>query len=252
MLSRILEHKKTEIQNYQKPDDEKLPKRSFYEALKNPNRKLGLIAEVKKASPSKGIIKEDFFPAVHAKQYEAGGADCLSVLTDSAFFKGANHYLSEAKRETALPVLRKDFILDHLQVEESGLIGADAILLIGEALDPALLAELFAHAAELGMDALVEVHSVPVLEKILKQITPDLIGINNRDLATFQTDIKKAGEFKGYIPDGALLVSESGIHSPSDLELVRSHGADAVLVGESLMRQSNQEAAVRELFGVQG
>ncbi|AZB43331.1 indole-3-glycerol phosphate synthase TrpC [Bacillus sp. FJAT-42376] len=249
MLDRILEHKKTEIQTLIQPEDQKLPKRSFYEALKHPNRTVGLIAEVKKASPSKGIIKENFKPEMHAAQYEKGGADCLSVLTDSKFFKGDNAYLSIAKRETNLPVLRKDFIVDHLQVEESDYLGADAILLIGEALDPVYLSELYHHAIERGMDALVEVHSLPVLERILKQITPELIGINNRDLTTFHTDIRRAAEFKGYIPKDSLLVSESGIHTSQDLTLVKEYGAQAVLVGESLMKHQSQEEAVLNLFG---
>ncbi|KZZ86410.1 MULTISPECIES: indole-3-glycerol phosphate synthase TrpC [Bacillaceae] len=249
MLSQILDHKKTEILAYQKPEDQKLPKRPFYQALKNPKRTIGLISEVKKASPSKGIIKDLFSPEIHAKQYELGGADCLSVLTDSKFFKGENSYLSLAKRETSLPVLRKDFIVDHIQIEESDLIGADAILLIGEALDPSLLAELYHHAKERGMDALVEVHSVQILERILKEISPELIGVNNRDLTTFQTDIRRAGEFTGYIPDGSLLVSESGIHTKADLDAVKEFGAHAVLVGESLMRHQDQEQAIRILFG---
>ncbi|MTH52170.1 indole-3-glycerol phosphate synthase TrpC [Bacillus mangrovi] len=249
MLDLILAHKKEELMNYRKREHLGLEKRSFFQALKNPNRITGLIAEVKKASPSKGIIKADFSPETHALQYERGRADCLSVLTDENFFQGRAEYLSSVKRAAGLPVLRKDFIIDHRQVEESDAIGADAILLIGEALDAVLLAELHAHAVESGMDVLVEVHSVQVLEGILKHVTPKLIGVNNRDLRTFQTSIMRVEEFRGLVPEDSLLVSESGIHTPEDIETVRRFGADAVLVGEALMREQDQEQAVRSLFG---
>lgn len=251
MLEQILETKKEEVKTLIMPKNEGLPSRSFLEALKNPHRKLALIAEVKKASPSKGLIKADFHPVAIAKAYEQGGADCLSVLTDSPYFQGKKEYLTEVKKAVNLPVLRKDFIIDSKQIIEAKHIGADAVLLIGEALEPSLLKELYLHAEELGLDVLVEVHDQHHIEQVLNVITPKILGVNNRNLKTFETNIQQLSGMVSSIPKETLLVSESGIYTNDDLDLVQQFGAKAVLVGESLMRKDNQTNAIKELFGEQ-
>jgi indole-3-glycerol phosphate synthase len=249
MLDKIIETKKEEIKKLNLPDDEKLPRLSFYDALKTPNRELGLIAEVKKASPSKGLIKADFHPVEIALAYEKGGADCLSVLTDTPYFQGKREYLTSVKKAVNLPILRKDFIIDHIQIDEANRIGADAILLIGEALEPTLLKELYQYALQLNLDILVEVHDQETLEKVLKVITPKILGVNNRNLKTFETNIGQLEEMASSIPKDTLLVSESGLYTRNDLNLVQQYGAKAVLVGESLMRKDDQALAIKELFG---
>jgi len=251
MLEQILETKKEEVKTLIIPKNEGLPSRSFLEALKNPNRRLALIAEVKKASPSKGLIKADFHPVSIAKAYEQGGADCLSVLTDSPYFQGKKEYLTEVKKAVNLPIIRKDFIIDSKQIIEAKHIGADAVLLIGEALEPSLLKELYIQAEELELDVLVEVHDQYHLEQVLNVITPKILGVNNRNLKTFETNIKQLSGMVSSIPKETLLVSESGIYTNDDLELVQQFGAKAVLVGESLMRKDNQTNAIKELFGEQ-
>lgn len=252
MLNRIIEKKREYVSKMVLPEDVKLVKRSFKKALLSPNRFVALIAEVKKASPSKGVIKADFQPEEIAKAYERANADCLSVLTDEPFFQGKNEYLSSIKREVSIPVLRKDFIIDSLQVEESNRIGADAILLIGEALEPQKLYELYTEAAEKGMDALVEVHEEKTLEGILNIFTPEIIGVNNRNLKTFETSVSQTEWIARMIPDGTVLVSESGIGKKEDLCFVKKCGARAVLVGESLMREASQQKAIHALFGETG
>lgn len=249
MLNKIIETKKEEIKNLVLPADEKLPHRSFYHALKYPKREIGLIAEVKKASPSKGLIKENFQPVEIALAYEKGGADCLSVLTDNPFFQGKREYLTSVKKSVNLPILRKDFIIDHIQVDEAKRIGADAILLIGEALDPSLLKELNQYATELSLDVLVEVHDLQTLEQVLKVITPKILGVNNRNLKTFEVDIQQLENMVSYIPKDTLLVSESGLYTKDDLKQVQQYGAKAVLVGESLMRKEDQTLAIQQFFG---
>lgn len=249
MLNKIIESKKDEIKQLVLPEDLKLPHNSFYEALLNPNRDLALIAEVKKASPSKGLIKENFHPVEIALAYEKGGADCLSVLTDEPFFQGKREYLTNVKRSVNLPILRKDFIIDHIQIEEARRIGADAILLIGEALEPAMLKELYDHAIEKNLDVLVEVHDQIILEQVLKMFTPKILGVNNRNLKTFEVNIKQLEEMVRIIPNETLLVSESGLYTYEDLQLVKQFGAKAVLIGESLMRKENQTIAIKQLFG---
>ncbi|WP_282034175.1 indole-3-glycerol phosphate synthase TrpC [Metabacillus indicus] len=249
MLNQILEKKREEVQSLNIPERKLVSERSFFSALKQSKRKPALIAEVKKASPSKGVIKESFHPVEIAKAYEAGRADCLSVLTDETFFQGHRDYIAQIKEAVSLPVLRKDFIIDHKQIIESSHIGADAVLLIGEALDPVLLHELYVHAGELNLDVLVEVHSLPVLEKLLPHFTPKILGVNNRDLTTFQTDIHQIEKISEAVPKETLLVSESGIFTFSDVETVKSKGADAILVGESLMREENQTSAIQRLYG---
>ncbi|MBU2657951.1 indole-3-glycerol phosphate synthase TrpC [Bacillus cabrialesii] len=249
MLENIIKQKKEEVRTLVLPEEQPFEKRSFKEALASPNRFIGLIAEVKKASPSKGLIKEDFVPVHIAKDYETAQADALSVLTDSPFFQGKNSYLSDVKRAVSIPVLRKDFIIDSLQVEESRRIGADAILLIGEVLDPLHLHELYLEAGEKGMGVLVEVHDATTLERILKVFTPDILGINNRNLKTFETSVKQTEQISSLVPKESLLVSESGIGSLEHLTFVKKHGARAVLIGESLMRQTSQQKAIYALFG---
>lgn len=252
MLNQIIDRKREDILKIELPEDLKLPKRSFKKALLSPNRFVALIAEVKKASPSKGVIQEDFEPVKIAKQYEQAKADCLSVLTDTPFFQGKNSYLSDVKRSVSLPVLRKDFIIDSIQVEEADRIGADAILLIGEALEPQKLFELYRQAAEKGMDVLVEVHGEETLEGILNVFTPEIIGVNNRNLKTFETSVGQTERMAKLVPSGTVLISESGIGKPEDLAFVKACGARAVLVGESLMREPSQLKAVHALFGENG
>ncbi|MCY8474249.1 indole-3-glycerol phosphate synthase TrpC [Bacillus halotolerans] len=249
MLENIINQKKEEVKTLILPEEQPFEKRSFKEALANPNRFIGLIAEVKKASPSKGLIKEDFVPERIAKDYEAAQADALSVLTDFPFFQGKNSYLSDVKRAVSIPVLRKDFIIDSIQVEESKRIGADAILLIGEVLDPVQLHELYLEAGEKEMDVLVEVHDQTTLEQIVKVFTPDILGINNRNLKTFDTSLEQTKQIASLVPKECLLVSESGIGSLEHLTFVKEHGAQAVLIGESLMRQHSQQKAIHALYG---
>lgn len=208
----------------------------------------GLIAEIKKASPSKGLIREDFRPHQHAMDYQAGGAACLSVLTDAPYFQGHEDYLLEARASCKLPVLRKDFMVDPWQVAESRALGADAILIIVAALDNALMREIEAAAMNLGMDVLVEVHDEAEMERAATQLTSRLIGVNNRDLKTFTTDLATTERLVPLAPEGALLVSESGINSHADCQRLAKSGVRCFLVGESLMRQSDVEAATRNLL----
>jgi indole-3-glycerol phosphate synthase len=206
-----------------------------------------LIAEIKKASPSKGLIREDFQPAEHARAYAAGGAACLSVLTDAPYFQGHEHYLVAARAACDLPVLRKDFMVDPWQVAEARAIGADAILIIVAALDDAQMQEIEAAALERGMDVLVEVHDEAEVERAAR-LRSRLIGVNNRDLKRFVTDIGVTERLAPRMPEGTLLVSESGINSHSDLVRLSNCGARCFLVGESLMRQADLVAATRSLL----
>lgn len=249
MLNQIIETKKEEVKHLILPEVQDVRKHSFYEALAASKRAVALIAEVKKASPSKGIIQPNFDPLEIALQYDQAGADAISVLTDQQYFQGSSEYLTLIKRNIRRPVLRKDFIIDSLQIEESVRMGADAILLIGEVLEPAQLQEFYEEAQEKGMDCLVEVHSAETLEGILRLFQPNIIGVNNRDLRTFHTTIQQTVDISSLIPKGSLLVSESGINHYRDIVRVKEAGAAAILVGESLMRKENQTEAVIELFG---
>ena len=207
-----------------------------------------VIAEIKKASPSRGVLREDCVPAQIAASYEQGGAACLSVLTDIDFFQGADVYLQQARLACSLPVLRKDFIIDPYQVYEARVIGADCILLIVAALGDAMLSELLQLAEHLQMDCLVEVHDQAELERALQTPAP-LIGINNRDLRSFETSLDVTLDMLGRIPDDRLVVTESGIHTAEDVSLMRGRGVHAFLVGEAFMKAQEPGEKLAELFG---
>jgi len=207
-----------------------------------------VIAEIKKASPSKGLLRADFVPADIAQSYAEAGAACLSVLTDRQFFQGSNDYLKQARASCDLPVLRKDFMVDPYQVWESRVVGADCVLLIAACLDDAQLAELEAIAHSLDMAVLVEVHDRAELERALKLKTP-LLGINNRDLRTFEVRLETTLSMLELVPPEKLLVTESGILAPADVQRMRDAGVHAFLVGEAFMRAEDPGAALSALFG---
>ncbi|RKN84569.1 indole-3-glycerol phosphate synthase TrpC [Paenibacillus ginsengarvi] len=219
----------------------------FEKALIGRNRSMGLIAEVKKASPSKGLIRADFDPVSIARSYEAAGADCLSVLTDVDYFQGSNDYLQAVREAVDVPILRKDFTIDETQIYEARLIGADAILLIAAILTTEQMRDYLALARKLGLDVLVEVHDREELERVLT-LDATLIGINNRNLRTFVTDLKTTEELIRDIPAGKTIVSESGISESGEITYLQSIGANAVLVGEHFMRKPVIEDAVLELM----
>ena len=208
----------------------------------------GVIAEVKKASPSKGVLRADFQPAHIAASYGSHGAACLSVLTDVHFFQGATEYLQQARSACTIPVLRKDFMIDMYQIYEARAMGADAVLLIVSALDHGLMAELEACAIELGMDVLVEVHDGEELTTALKLRTP-LLGINNRNLRTFQTSLQTTLDLMGRIPPDKLIITESGILDSDDVKRMRDANVHAFLVGEAFMKAQDPGAELKRLFG---
>ncbi|MGD8189214.1 indole-3-glycerol phosphate synthase TrpC [Brevibacillus ginsengisoli] len=258
MLPKIVKTKKQEIQQLkagatrqqlQHLVDHAPSPKAFRAALIESTRPVSVIAEVKKASPSKGLIRTDVDPVRIAQAYEQVQVEAISVLTDRTFFQGDIDYLRQIREAINIPLLRKDFIIDEVQILESRGAGADCILLIAAILSGSEIEHFSRTAKELGMDVLVEVHNQAELELVCKHTTPDLLGINNRNLRTFETNIQTTAELIKQIPLGVPVVSESGISTRKDIEFVHSHGARAVLVGEHFMRQSSIESAVVSLVG---
>jgi len=247
ILERIVAAKRAEISAAKRPVDLKSapPVRDFIAALRA--KRPAVIAEIKRASPSKGVLREDFDPAAIAKSYEEAGAACMSVLTDREFFQGAPEHLSAARAACKLPALRKDFIIDPYQVYEARGLGADCILLIVACLDDAQLGELEALAHRLGMAVLVEVHDAEELERALKLKTP-LLGINNRNLRTFETRLETTLALLPRVPPERIVVTESGILAPADVARMRASGVHTFLVGEAFMRAPDPGAALQTLF----
>ena len=258
LLEEIVIHKRTEVnaakQTRGESDTIEAAKaapqvRSFRAALEAGVRErgLGLIAECKKASPSKGLLRADFVPEDIARAYAENGAACLSVLTDSRYFQGAPDYLARARQACALPVLRKDFLFDPYQIHEARALHADCVLLILAMLSDAQAAELEETARGYGMDVLVEVHNEDELRRAL-QLATSLIGINNRDLKTFHTSLEVSERLRAHIPDGRIVISESGIETADDIKRLSGVGIHCALVGESLMRADDIATATRALF----
>lgn len=259
-LERIVETKKSEVEHlaavFSLADAERriaelAPARGFHRALASGRkREMGLIAEVKKASPSKGLIRPDFHPVELAKSYEAAGTDCISVLTDETYFQGSGAYLSAIREAVKVPLLRKDFVIDERQIYEARLLGADAVLLIAAILSDAQLRDYLKMVAALGLDALVEVHDREEMERVLALGTAGLIGINNRNLRTFEVSLETTAALAELVPPEVTLISESGIRTREDIAYLAANGAKGVLIGETFMRQADVGQAVHELMGL--
>ena len=258
ILNRILQRKSEEIAVAR----EQVPLEQLQQQLKSVSAPRGfirslrdkqsggtsaVIAEIKKASPSKGVIREDFDPVAIARSYATGGASCLSILTDRDFFQGHDDYLVAARNACRLPVIRKEFIVDPYQVYQARAIGADCILLIVAALEEQALKDLYSLSGDLGMDTLVEVHNQHELEQAM-QLELDIIGINNRDLHSFETSLSTTLDLLNQLPETCLVVTESGIHRNEDVQLMRDHGVNSFLVGEAFMRAEDPGAELRALF----
>ncbi len=225
------------------------PPRGFIDAIRArvQSGQAGVIAEIKKASPSKGLIRNDFDPQALARSYATGGATCLSVLTDERFFQGADEFLEQARSACSLPVLRKEFITDSYQLYESRVLGADCVLLIVAALDDELLQAFYRIAQDIGMDVLVEIHDAPELDRALR-LEPTLLGINNRNLRTFDAHLSTTLDLLAEVPKQCTVVTESGIATRDDVRLMRDHGVDCFLVGETFMRAPDPGQKLAELF----
>lgn len=255
ILDEIVEKRKIQLEREKAAADfetvkkaaEKLDRRciSFKSALAKSDR-LSVISEVKKASPSKGLIRSDFDPVKIAKEYEVCGADAVSCLTEEHYFQGSSEYFKAIRQAIVLPMIRKDFIIDEYQIYEARLMGADAILLIAAVLDDEKLKRFGDTARSLGLDILAETHDENELERVLA-LDFDIIGINNRNLKTFEVTLETTARLAGMIPEGKVIVSESGIRDNADMKTVRSYGADAVLIGETLMRSGNIGATLTAL-----
>jgi len=259
ILNKILARKEQEISDkkqlsslsdLEKKLAEASPVRGFVNSLNNKLKQdlPAVIAEIKKASPSKGVIRENFNPEEIARQYQQGGAACLSVLTDVDFFQGADGYLIEARSACDLPVIRKDFIIDDYQLVEARVMGADCVLLIVAALEQSKFISLYQKATELGLDVLVEVHDEREMQRALELDLP-MIGINNRNLRTFETSLLTTVKMLHMVPKDCFVVTESGIHTKTDVTFMRDHQINAFLVGETFMRAENPGHALAEIFG---
>lgn len=255
MLTKIIQQKEKEIDvlppitRSGNLDFTKKDHRPFALNLLKSEKKPALIAEVKKASPSKGIIKENFDPVSIAKVYEEAGADCLSVLTDTEFFQGKLKYLKEIRKHVSIPLLRKDFIIDERQIVESVEHGADAILLIAACLTKEKFTSLYKFAEECGLECLVEVHTNKEIDQVYEVCNPSMIGINNRDLKNFTTSIDHTFSLLPFIKKETLVISESGITSAADVKCLSEHGVNGMLIGESLMRADSIEKKITEFYG---
>ena len=258
ILKRIIKRKEQEIDHRVKNrpiehiielTKDASPVRGFVDSMQErlAKNEPAIIAEIKKASPSKGLIREDFHPEEIAKSYEKGGASCISVLTDIDFFKGSDTYLKQARAACSLPVIRKDFIIDPYQVYEARAIGADCILLIVSVLDNMKLNQLYSLARALGMDVLIEVHDEAELLRSLP-LGADLVGINNRNLRNFDTSLHTTIDLLPQIPEGRIVVTESGIHDTENVTLMRENNVNAYLVGEAFMRADDPGTALNKLF----
>jgi indole-3-glycerol phosphate synthase len=258
MLHKIVEVKKKEIlrlketvdlREWEKKIDTLPSTRPFVARLTASKRKVSVIAEVKKASPSKGLIRPNFHPLDIAQAYREAQVDAMSVLTDQSFFQGDNQYLTMIREQFDIPLLRKDFIIDPVQVYEARMIGADCILLIAAILNKEQLIELSTLARELGMDSLIEVHNLEELDFVLSHVQPEIIGINNRNLKTFETHLSVTEQMMSAVPAHLPVVSESGIHFAKDIAFLKDLGVRAVLVGEYFMRQDDISQGVKDLVG---